>query len=349
MGRMLQALQRIEAKPAHQPEHGEPSADVSRDIDPPSLENATRLIELACSPEPAFAAEPSGSSPDAHHAPNADLLESESDGPSGTPRSEQPVEVSAALPPTYEPPTYDAPTYDAPTYEPPTYDAPTYDSPTYDAPTYDAPTCKPPPCEPSIDEPSIDEPAEHGELARNVLKHLSADRGIIMVTSPGDREGKTSILASLAPALAREVSGEVLAMDADFRAPGLAGRFGVWDDRGLVEVLLGMADWTEVVRKTSLDNLSILPGGRIPSDDGSLPDDVQFAPLFDSLRRRFQVTLVDSSSLAYADVASLSHFCDGTLLAVRLGRTSRRAVRRAIRAIENSGGRVLGCVLVGVK
>ena len=314
MGRMLQALQRIEAKPAHQPEHGEPSADVSRDIDPPSLENATRLIELACSPEPAFAAEPSESSPDAHHAPNADLLESESDGPSGTPRSEQPVEVSAALPPTYEPPTYDAP------------------------------TCNPPPCE-----PSIDEPAEHGELARNVLKHLSADRGIIMVTSPGDREGKTSILASLAPALAREVSGEVLAMDADFRAPGLAGRFGVWDDRGLVEVLLGMADWTEVVRKTSLDNLSILPGGRIPSDDGSLPDDVQFAPLFDSLRRRFQVTLVDSSSLAYADVASLSHFCDGTLLAVRLGRTSRRAVRRAIRAIENSGGRVLGCVLVGVK
>jgi Mrp family chromosome partitioning ATPase len=167
-----------------------------------------------------------------------------------------------------------------------------------------------------------------------------------MFTSPGDGEGKTSTLASLAVVLAERGEEEIAAVDANLRSPTLGNRLGIWAARGLVDVLAGEADWRELMRKTGVARLSVLPAGQLPSNHDSPSTESKLASVLDALRTRYRVVLIDAPSLAHPEVAPWSRFCDGTYLVAELGQTGRRAARHAVHLIERSGGRVLGCVLV---
>ena len=187
------------------------------------------------------------------------------------------------------------------------------------------------------------------ELADNVLTQLSPSRpAVLMFTSAADGEGKTATLASLAPVLAQRVEDEIVAVDANFRNPQLAGRFGIPGDRGLGDVVTGAASWRDVVRKTDVDRLSILPGGRFALHEGRAPQSGDLARVLEALLRRYRIVLLDAASLSHPEVGPMSELCEGTYLVIRLGRTGRRAAREAVRVIRRCGGRVLGCVLTGV-
>ena len=62
---------------------------------------------------------------------------------------------------------------------------------------------------------------------------------------------------------------------------------------------------------------------------------------------RGELMLLDAPSLLFPEVAVLGAHCDGIYLVVRLGHTIRRAVGEAARVIDQSGGRLLGCVVIG--
>jgi len=197
--------------------------------------------------------------------------------------------------------------------------------------------------------PSGGDLGPYREMAENVLGELRAGHSAaLMFTSPGDGEGKTRVLVSLAAVLAGRGAGEVLAVDANFRRPELARRFAARVDRGLVDVLAHQAGWQEVILQTGVKHLSILPGGRFPTDDGRPPERLELAGVLDELRCHYRLVLLDAASLAHSEVAPMARWCEGTYLVVRLGQTPRRAVRQAIRVVEACGGRVLGCVLTGV-
>jgi len=185
------------------------------------------------------------------------------------------------------------------------------------------------------------------ELAQKVLAQRSpGPAGAILFTSPGDGEGTTSTLASLAVVLAETAEVEIAAVDANLQNPALGNRLGIWAGRGLVDVLAGEADWRELVRRTSVPRLSVLPAGPLPADHDCLPTESKLALVLDALRACYHLVLIDAPSLAYPEVAPWSRLCDGTYLVAQLGQTGRRAARRAVRLIDRHGGRVLGCVLV---
>jgi Mrp family chromosome partitioning ATPase len=187
------------------------------------------------------------------------------------------------------------------------------------------------------------------ELAGKLLAELSPGHSAAMMfTSADEGEDKTRTLASLAVVLAEMADGEIVVVDADFRCPALANRLGIWADRGLVDVLTGGADWRGLVRKTARARLSVLPAGKLPSDDGTPPSDLKIGAMLDALRDRYRLVLMNTAPLVYPEAAPLSRLCEGTYLVVELGRTGRRAARQAVRLIETCGGRVLGCVLVNV-
>ena len=60
-----------------------------------------------------------------------------------------------------------------------------------------------------------------------------------------------------------------------------------------------------------------------------------------------ELLLLDAPSLLHPEVAALGAHCDGIYLVVRLGHTIRRAVGEAAHVIDQSGGRLLGCVAIG--
>lgn len=86
---------------------------------------------------------------------------------------------------------------------------------------------------------------------------------LIMVTSSLPGEGKTFVSVNLAMSLAMELDTTVLLVDADVSRPSVLTRLGLPQAPGLLDLLtdssLGMSD---VLLRTNVDNLTLLPAGR---------------------------------------------------------------------------------------
>ena len=184
----------------------------------------------------------------------------------------------------------------------------------------------------------------YAAAAWQILRLLPQGRSqVLQFTSPSDGHGKTVTLARLLPHVARTFAGSVLVVDANTRNPDLARRLDVPVTWRLTDVLSGATHWMNAVRATSLPRVSLLPGGT-----GTLqrPDVRTAAGLLRELAGHYDLVLIDATSLAHEGTAQLAATCDGTCLVVRLSEGSRRMVRESVRAIDNAGGRLLGCIAI---
>jgi protein-tyrosine kinase len=92
----------------------------------------------------------------------------------------------------------------------------------------------------------------------------------ILVTSTFPGEGKTFVASNLAATIAMSVDEYVLLIDADMRRPRIHRIFGLRNGRGLHDYLIGEKKFDEVIVKTGVQKLSILPAGRTPRNPGEL-------------------------------------------------------------------------------
>jgi polysaccharide biosynthesis transport protein len=177
------------------------------------------------------------------------------------------------------------------------------------------------------------------------------ERQVLVVTSPGPGEGKTLVSTNLAVACAR--SGKrVLLVDADFRRPRLHVIFGIPNDTGLSDLLLGINPLAELppeagAQKTQIEGLMVLPSGS--GVDASLsqlfytPRSVEF---MEWIRKNFDTVFIDTPpSLHLADARVLARHSDGVLLTVRSGRTSREATAIVVRRFLEDGTSIIGTIL----
>ncbi len=152
----------------------------------------------------------------------------------------------------------------------------------------------------------------------------------LLVTSPGPREGRTSIVASLGMVIA---SGgqRVIVVDADLRTPDLHEVFGLPNEYGLCELLLGHEpSLPKALQETGIPNLSLLAAGRPPLDLALALTSPRLVELTEALREQADIVIFDSAPVLLApDTAILSGLVEGTLLVVRDGYTTLENASRA--------------------
>jgi Mrp family chromosome partitioning ATPase len=171
------------------------------------------------------------------------------------------------------------------------------------------------------------------KLAKSVRGRLPSDRpSVVAFTSPGDGDGKTTLVQVLAPELAKRTLGGALAVDADFRKSDLTSRLGI---------AARNPAGSSLIYPTDLPGLNVLPMSRQRQSRGA------DAGWINAMRERWPLAILDMASLEHAETAPLLRHCDGVCLVVRLGHTSRRAVKEAARLISICSGQFLGCVVVG--
>lgn len=172
------------------------------------------------------------------------------------------------------------------------------------------------------------------KLAAAVVRRLPVDRpSVLALTSPGDGDGKTSLMAVLAPELAKQTSSSVLAVDADFRKASLTSQLTISAGR--------TAHGASVIYPTDRAGLSVLPMSHHRECRGADADWIE------EMRDSWPLVLLDMASLRYGETSPVLRHCDSVCLVVRVGYTARRAVAEAARVISACGGRLLGCVVVG--
>ncbi|MFC7533799.1 polysaccharide biosynthesis tyrosine autokinase [Actinoplanes sp. GCM10030250] len=152
----------------------------------------------------------------------------------------------------------------------------------------------------------------------------------ILVTSPGDRQGRTTVAANLAIALA-QAGHSVVLVDADLHHPVLHQTFDVPGEHGLTTLLDGDATVSEVLAGTPVPGLRLLPAGHRTGEHVDLLEGPQLAHVLHAVQQHCDIVVLDSAAvLSASDAIALAALSDQILLVGDFRRTSRTSVRRAL-------------------
>lgn len=172
---------------------------------------------------------------------------------------------------------------------------------------------------------------------------------VLAITSSMTGEGKTTSTLNVAMAFAELQHLKVLAVDADLRRCSLTRAARAEDDAGVCDLLRGERQLEEVLRPTTSPNLFFLPAGRLGDQNAAeLLGSHSATGLIAEFRRRFHYVFVDlPPANAVADASILGALCDGAVLVVRMHKTAEPNAKHAVRLLESSNVRLLGCLLIG--
>ena len=177
---------------------------------------------------------------------------------------------------------------------------------------------------------------------------------VVVVTSPCEGDGKTTVASNLGIAMA-ELGRRVLLIDGDLRRPRLDRFFGLSNNRGLSNALRVNTPLGEIgpikhlLRETEISGLYLLPAGDSTTNTTRLLHSPRISELLGLLRREFDMVIVDAPPILQqlADARVLGHLADGVILVIRAGQTTIESALFATERFAKDGTRVLGTILNG--
>ena len=182
------------------------------------------------------------------------------------------------------------------------------------------------------------------------LKFMTSEKSpkVILVTSSVPEEGKSTVVANLAAAIA-QLDRSVLLIDGDLRRSSQHYLWGVDNHTGLKEIIADNHSPISVV-KHPMEKLSLLTSGKVESNPLALLDSIKMHDLIGRSRREYDFILIDAPPLPVtADVLTLSKLADGIIFVTRPGIVEHDSAELARETIETTRQKVLGMVVNGVK
>lgn len=172
----------------------------------------------------------------------------------------------------------------------------------------------------------------------------------VMVTSSVPNEGKSFITMQLWKMMA-EVGAPTILIDCDLRNSEMRRKYGVSNLGkekliGAPYYLAGQVDMQDVIYKTNVPNGYMIPVTSAIANPTILLESPRFAQMMDYCRKNFAYVLVDTPPLgSVADALNIAQYCDGSILVVRSGDTSRKIVDNSVQMLKRTESPLLGLVL----
>lgn len=181
---------------------------------------------------------------------------------------------------------------------------------------------------------------------RTNIEFSGSDVKVVCVTSCTPNEGKSNTSFELARSFA-ENGKKVLLIDADLRKSVMRYRHKKgWVRFGLSNFLVGRAPLQDVVCVTNIRNLHLIFSGPVPPNPSELLGNRWFAKMMEEARNIYDIIIVDTPPLgSVIDTAVVAKYCDGAIIVIESGATSRRFARRVKGQLEVTNCRILGVVL----
>ncbi|HET9721145.1 MAG TPA: AAA family ATPase [Solirubrobacteraceae bacterium] len=209
---------------------------------------------------------------------------------------------------------------------------------------------------------------ESFHMLRATLTYFNVNRPLstVMIVSPTKGDGKTTVATQLALAAAQG-GRDVILVDADLRRPQTATRLGVTGlavepGQGLTGVLSRQVTVTEALVEVPVNEqeedhpalrgssgrLRLLPAGGTPPNPSELLGSTQMRSLLSELAEMGDLVLIDTNPLlSVSDSLPLFEAVSGVVMVARLSYSTRDAIRRLLKMIENTPATLLGVVATG--
>jgi len=183
-------------------------------------------------------------------------------------------------------------------------------------------------------------------IKRPLLQRAFAERAegekpgnLIMVTSSLPGEGKTYCAINLAMSIAMELDHTVLLVDADVARPSVLRSLGLPAHRGLMDILVDdKIDMADVMLRTNVDTLSILPAGTSTPRATELLASSAMSTLVSEIANRYRdrVVIFDSPPLLLTSESRvLASHMGQIVMVVEAQTTTQHAVKEALRQLES--------------
>jgi capsular exopolysaccharide synthesis family protein len=173
---------------------------------------------------------------------------------------------------------------------------------------------------------------------------VDAPPSVILITSPGPGDGKSTTCANLAVVLA-QADKRTIVIDGDLREPSVHRFFDVPNVSGVVDVLVGEHKLLEACEEP-IPGLHIMSAGPIPPNPAELLSSARFSELVNEARRLFDYVLIDSPPTGLtSDPMVIATRADGVLLVLDSEGTSKGSLRKAVRSLGAVRANVLGTVM----
>lgn len=205
-------------------------------------------------------------------------------------------------------------------------------------------------CIVTIKNPNSPIAEEYRRLKSILLRETKKDfLNTIMVTSAIDSEGKSLSSINLAITMAQEIDHSILIVDADLRKPAIENYLDIKYQYGLSDYLTRDMNITDVLVKTGIGNLVILPAGPAVENPVELLSSDKMKTLIKELKQRYmdRYIIIDTPPiLPFADAIAIGSLVDGIVFVVKEGLARKKTVENALNLIKDF--KILGIVFNGV-
>jgi exopolysaccharide/PEP-CTERM locus tyrosine autokinase len=210
----------------------------------------------------------------------------------------------------------------------------------------------------NIDNPlivSVTQPDSHAaeqfrKLKSIVIRETKRERFLntIMIASAIDSEGKSLTAINLAISLAQEIDHSVLLVDADFRKPLIHEYLGIEPKYGLSDYLNHDVDISEIMIKTGIGNMVIVPAGKKVQNPVELISSMKMKSFMNEVKHRYvdRYIIVDTPPLLpFAEAIALGSIVDGTIFVIKEGYAQIENIHEALNLMKNINmlGLVFNC------
>ena len=191
---------------------------------------------------------------------------------------------------------------------------------------------------------------QYRKLRARILRTARKDSlNTFMIASADAGEGKTITAVNLAVTIAQELDHTVLLVDGDLRNPSVHRYLGIKPQYGLSDYLTNKAALSDILVKTGIGKLVLLPAGTPVENPAELLASARMRDLVREMKHRYhdRYIIFDSAPvLLAADTLSLANYMDGLVFVVQADRTSPKVVEAALSLLK--GYTILGSVFNNV-
>ncbi len=188
-------------------------------------------------------------------------------------------------------------------------------------------------------------------LRTNIIsRKKNSDCTTLLITSSGPKEGKSTIQANMATALA-QMDAKVILVDLDLRRPMVHTIMGFDKEIGISDFLMDKSTKIEkVIKKSNVENLDIITSGIIPPNPSELLASKRMDEAIESLKEKYDYILFDSPPvIAVTDSMVMANKVDLLILAIRVDQADKNVVKRTKELLENIKVDIAGVVINGIQ
>ena len=167
---------------------------------------------------------------------------------------------------------------------------------------------------------------------------------VLLFTSAGPGEGKSTVAANSAVALA-QAGHRVVLVDCDLRKPVQHHVFKL-NKKGLTNCLVGESPVVELLQETEVPNLRVLTSGPIPPNPAELLGSARMDVALTALKEVVDYLVLDCPPvIAVTDACVLARKADGVFLVLDADQVRPEMAQKAKELLVNAQATIAGVIL----